>query len=165
MTNEQKKSNNSNRNYIIIAALVLCAVISCTLRSCCGNDVGAEIYQRTDAAMDAIEREHAVTGRELDTVGAELDSAGTTVGRIDELVDRSQECVIRNTESVIECQQIVGECRKSLQIANEYTVKLRKQIEQEREAAAKERERAYWKGWLNGFCVGLVTTGIAVITK
>lgn len=54
---------------------------------------------------------------------------------------------------------------KSLQIANEYTVKLRKQIEAEREAAAEAKERAYWKGWLNGFCVGLVTTGIAVITK
>ena len=55
--------------------------------------------------------------------------------------------------------------KKSLQIANEYTVKLRKQIEAEREAAAEAKERAYWKGWLNGFCVGLVTTGIAVITK
>ena len=54
---------------------------------------------------------------------------------------------------------------KSLQIANEYTLKLRKQIEAEREAAAEAKERAYWKGWLNGFCVGLVTTGIAVITK
>lgn len=54
---------------------------------------------------------------------------------------------------------------KSLQIANEYTLKLRKQIEQEREAAAEAKEQAYWKGWLNGFCVGLVTTGIAVITK
>ena len=54
---------------------------------------------------------------------------------------------------------------KSLQIANEYTQKLRKQIEAEREAAAEAKERAYWKGWLNGFCVGLITTGIAVITK
>lgn len=59
----------------------------------------------------------------------------------------------------------LARAEKSLQIANEYTVKLRKQIEAEREAAADERERAYWKGWLNGFCVGLVTTGIAVITK
>lgn len=54
---------------------------------------------------------------------------------------------------------------KSLQTATEYTAKLRKQIEAEREAAAEAKERAYWKGWLNGFCVGLVTTGIAVITK
>lgn len=59
----------------------------------------------------------------------------------------------------------LANAEKSLQIANEYTVKLRKQIEAERKAAAEERERAYWKGWLNGFCVGLVTTGIAVITK
>lgn len=59
----------------------------------------------------------------------------------------------------------LANAEKSLQIANEYTVKLRKQIEAERKAAAEERESAYWKGWLNGFCVGLVTTGIAVITK
>ena len=59
----------------------------------------------------------------------------------------------------------LARAEKSLQIANEYTVKLRKQIEAERDAAADERERAYWKGWLNGFCVGLVTTGLAVITK
>lgn len=59
----------------------------------------------------------------------------------------------------------LARAEKSLQIANEYTVKLRKQIEAEREAAAEAKERAYWKGWLNGFCVGLVTTGIAVITK
>lgn len=54
---------------------------------------------------------------------------------------------------------------KSLRTATEYTQKLKKQIEAEREAAAEAKERAYWKGWLNGFCVGLVTTGIAVITK
>lgn len=59
----------------------------------------------------------------------------------------------------------LARAEKSLQIANKYTVKLRKQIEAEREAAAEAKERAYWKGWLNGFCVGLVTTGIAVITK
>ena len=59
----------------------------------------------------------------------------------------------------------LASAEKSLQTATEYTVKLRRQIEAEREAAAEAKERAYWKGWLNGFCVGLVTTGIAVITK
>lgn len=54
---------------------------------------------------------------------------------------------------------------KSLQIANEYTLKLRKQIEQEREAAAEAKEQAYWKGWLNGFCVGLAGGVIALATK
>ena len=59
----------------------------------------------------------------------------------------------------------LANAEKSLQTATEYTVKLRRQIQTEREAAAEAKERAYWKGWLNGFCVGLVTTGIAVITK
>ena len=54
---------------------------------------------------------------------------------------------------------------KSLQTANEYTLKLRKQIQQEREAAAEEREKAYWKGWLNGFCAGLAGGVIALATK
>lgn len=112
MKNEQKKSDNHNRIYIIIIAVVLCTAFYSFVRSC-GNDVGtAEVHQRTDATMERIEKEHTNAGRELDTVGAELDSAGTAVGRTDELVDRSQECVIRNTESVIECQRIVGECRK-----------------------------------------------------
>lgn len=54
---------------------------------------------------------------------------------------------------------------KSLRTATEYTQKLRKQIEAEREAAAEEREKAYLKGWLNGFCVGLAGSVIALATK
>lgn len=118
MENEQKKSDNHNRIYIIIAALVLCAGAYCTLRGS-GNGAGtAEVHQRTDATMERIEKEHTNAGRELDAVGAELDSAGTAVGRTDELVDRSQECVIRNTESIIECQQIVSDCRKIVTDSN-----------------------------------------------
>lgn len=112
MENEQKKSDNHNRIYIIIAALVLCAGAYCALRSS-GNGAGtAEVHQRTDAAMDAIEREHAVTGCELDTAGAELDSATATLGRVDQLITASQERVNQNAASIDECQRIVGECRK-----------------------------------------------------
>ena len=59
----------------------------------------------------------------------------------------------------------LARAEKSLQIANEYTVKLRKQIEAEREAAAEAKERAYWKGWLNGFCCGIAGGVIALATK
>lgn len=112
MTNEQEKSTNNNRIYIIIAALVFCAGAYCALRSS-GNGAGtAEVHQRTDAAMDAIEREHAVTGCELDTAGAELDSATATLGRVDQLITTSQERVNQNAASIDECQHIVGECRK-----------------------------------------------------
>lgn len=112
MENEQKKSDNHNRIYIIIIAVVLCTAFYSFVRSC-GNDAGtAEVHQRTDAAMDAIEREHAVTGRELDTVGAELDSAGAAAKRADEFITASQERVNQNAASIDECQQIVSECRK-----------------------------------------------------
>ena len=54
---------------------------------------------------------------------------------------------------------------KSLRTATKYTQKLKKQIEAERKAAAEEREKAYLKGWLNGFCVGLAGGVIALATK
>lgn len=54
---------------------------------------------------------------------------------------------------------------KSLRTATEYTQKLKKQIEAERKAAAEAKERAYWKGWLNGFCCGIVGGVIALATK
>lgn len=81
------------------------------------------------------------------------------------LLTEARNALSETQQALMNANASLANAEKSLQIANEYTVKLRKQIEQEREAAAKERERAYWKGWLNGFCVGLVTTGIAVITK
>ena len=112
MENEQKKSDNHNRIYIIIIALVLCAGAYCTLRGS-GNGAGtAEVHQRTDATMERIEKEHATAGRELDTVGAELDSAGTAAKRADEFITASQERVNQNAASIDECQRIVGECRK-----------------------------------------------------
>lgn len=81
------------------------------------------------------------------------------------LLTEAKNALSETQKALLNANKSLANAEKSLQIANEYTVKLRKQIEAERKAAAEERERAYWKGWLNGFCVGLVTTGIAVITK
>ena len=112
MENEQKKSDNHNRIYIIIAALVLCAGAYCTLRSS-GNDAGtAELYQRTDAAVGAVEKQHETAGRELDVVGGQLDSAGETVGRADQLIATGEERIAENAASLADCQRIVSECRK-----------------------------------------------------
>ena len=71
----------------------------------------------------------------------------------------------KTQQALMNANASLANAEKSLRTATEYTQKLRKQIEAERDAAAEAKERAYWKGWLNGFCVGLVTTGIAVITK
>lgn len=118
MENEQKKSDNHNRIYIIIAAVVLCACAYCSVRGCGDNAGTAEVHQRTDATMERIEKEHTNAGRELDTAGAELDSAGAAISRADELVDRSQERVAENTAGLADCQRIVGECRKIIADCN-----------------------------------------------
>ena len=47
MKNEQKKSDNHSI-YIIIIALVLCAVAYCSVRGCGSGAGTAEVHQRTD---------------------------------------------------------------------------------------------------------------------
>lgn len=81
------------------------------------------------------------------------------------LLQQARNELTKTQQALMNANASLASAEKSLQTATEYTVKLRRQIEAEREAAAEAKERAYWKGWLNGFCVGLVTTGIAVITK
>lgn len=110
MKNEQKKSDNHSI-YIIIFALVLCAMAYCSVRGC-GNVGIEQLHKSTDQTVGAVEKQHETIGRELDTVGAELDSAGTAVGRTDEFITASQERVAENTAGLADCQRIVGECRK-----------------------------------------------------
>ena len=112
MENEQKKSNNHRNIYAAVAVILLLAGIYCTVRGC-GNDAGtAELYQRTDSAVGAVEKQHEAIGRELDAAGGQLDSAGETVQRADEFITASQERVDQNAASIAECQRIVDQCRK-----------------------------------------------------
>ena len=113
MTNEQEKSTNNNRNYIIIIALVFCAFVYCTVRGCGGNDANIEqLHKSTDNTMAEIEGEHATAGRELDAAGGQLNSAGETAGRIDVLINRSQSAGTAITEGIADCKRIVGECEE-----------------------------------------------------
>lgn len=112
MENEQKKSDNHNYFYYIIAGVLLFTIINFTMRSC-GDGAGtAEVHQRTDTTMDTVEAEHANAGRELDNATGQLDSAGTAVGRTDEFITASQERVAENTAGLADCQRIVGTCRE-----------------------------------------------------
>lgn len=118
MKNEQKKSDNHNRIYIIIIAVVLCTAFYSFVRSY-GNDAGtAEVHQRTDATMGRIEKEHTNAGRELDATGRQLDSAGAAAKRADEFITASQERVAENTAGLADCQRIVSECRKIIADCN-----------------------------------------------
>lgn len=113
MKNEQEKSTNNNRNYIIIIALVFCAFVYCTVRGCGGNDANIEqLHKSTDNTMAEIEGEHATAGRELDAAGGQLNSAGETAGRIDDLINRSQSAGTAITEGIADCKRIVGECEE-----------------------------------------------------
>lgn len=111
MENEQKKSDNHNRIYIIIAALVLCAGAYSFLRSC-GNAGIEKLHKSTDSTVGAVEKQHETIRSELDIAGTELDSAGTAVGRADEFITASQERVNQNAASLADCQRIVSDCRK-----------------------------------------------------
>ena len=119
MENEQKKSDNHSRIYIIIAAVVLCACAYCSVRGCGDNAGTAEVHQRTDATMERIEKEHTVVGSELDNVTGQLISAGTTVDRADQLITAGQERVNQNAASLADCRRLVSDCRKIVADCNQ----------------------------------------------
>ena len=119
MGNEQKKSDNHNYFYYIIAGVLLFTIINFTMRSC-GNDAGtAEVHQRTDATMERIEKEHTVVGSELDNVTGRLIIAGTAVDRADQLITASQERVNQNAANLADCQRLVSDCRKIVADCNQ----------------------------------------------
>lgn len=112
MENEQKKSDNYSRIYIIIIALVLCAFVYCTVRGG-GNDANIEqLHKSTDNTMAEIEREHQQAASELDAAGGQLNSAGETAGRIDDLINQSQNAGTAITAGITDCKRIVGECEE-----------------------------------------------------
>ena len=55
--------------------------------------------------------------------------------------------------------------KQSLLTANELSEKLKKQLDGDRKEAAEEKKKAYRKGWMNGFCVGVAGTMVIVFTK
>lgn len=119
MTNEQEKSTNNNRIYFIIAALVLCAFVYCTVRGCGGNDANIEqLHKSTDNTMAEIEREHQQAASELDVAGGQLNSAGETADRVDELIGRSENAGTAITAGNSECKRIVSECKKIVADSN-----------------------------------------------
>ena len=81
MTNEQKKSNNSNRNYIIIAAVLLCAVVYCTVRCCGLHDNGR--------GVDAVRKQLDAAGSNQQTITSGIENAAGTAGRSEEAINNA----------------------------------------------------------------------------
>ena len=81
------------------------------------------------------------------------------------LLTEARNALSETQQALMNANASLANAEKSLRTATEYTQKLKKQIEAERDAAAEAKERAYWKGWLNGFCCGIVGSVIAIATK
>lgn len=81
------------------------------------------------------------------------------------LLQQARNELTKTQQALMNANASLENAEKSLRTATEYTQKLKKQIEAEREAAAEAKERACWKGWLNGFCCGIVGGVIALATK
>lgn len=167
-----KKWKMSRKNLIIIVIFTLLSLLWCFAPVLIARCAAAETVPEQQKCISVQMQQWNTLKKNTQLLDANLkllqDNLTAQEQRQSELMNLLQQArneLQKTRQALRTASTSLANAEKSLQIANEYTVKLRKQIEAEREAAAEAKERAYWKGWLNGFCVGLVTTGIAVITK
>lgn len=162
----------NRKNLIIIIVFTLLSLLWCFaphfIASCEAAEMMSEQQKYISVPMqqwNALKKNTQMLDANLILLEQNLTAQEQRSAELMNLLTEARNALSETQKALLNANKSLANAEKSLQIANEYTVKLRKQIEAERKAAAEERERAYWKGWLNGFCVGLVTTGIAVITK
>ena len=117
MENEQKKSDNHNRIYIIIAALVLCAGAYCALRGS-GNEPG--VNNNSTAKVDRIKDSAGTAAGDIADAARGNNNAEKAIQRADDELERSQEAAENSTERINSIEQLVKECingnRKALNI-------------------------------------------------
>lgn len=162
----------SRKNLIIIIVFTLLSLLWCfapvLIASCEAAETAPTSNRYIKVPMqqwNALKKNTQLLDANLTLLADNLTQQEQRQSELMNLLQQARNELTKTQQALMNANASLASAEKSLQTATEYTVKLRKQIEAEREAAAEAKERAYWKGWLNGFCVGLVTTGIAVITK
>ena len=162
----------NRKNLIIIIVFTLLSLLWCFaphfIASCEAAETAPEQQKYISVPMqqwNALKKNTQMLDANLILLEQNLTAQEQQSAELMNLLTEARNALSETQQALLNANKSLANAEKSLRTATEYTLKLRKQIEAEREAAAEERERAYWKGWLNGFCVGLVTTGIAVITK
>ena len=162
----------NRKNLIIIIVFTLLSLVYCFLPLLISRCEAAETVPEQQKYIsvpiqqwNALKKNTQMLDANLILLEQNLTAQEQRSAELMNLLTEARNELQKTQQALTNANASLASAEKSLQIANEYTVKLRKQIEAEREAAAEAKERAYWKGWLNGFCVGLVTTGIAAITK
>lgn len=125
MENEQKKSDNHNYFYYIIAALVLCAGAYCALRSS-GN--GADIdqlYKSTDSTVERIETTATGAAGNIADAAGRNNVAQKTIDRAVTELENSQRAAAESAERIDRIQSLVNECIRR----NQESINLMLQIE------------------------------------
>ena len=108
MENEQKKSDNHNRIYVIIITLVLCTAAYFYMRSS-GDNAGT---------ADSVGKQIEQAGRNQQAITCGIADAESTAGSVTTSIDRSQEAIGTATSAagrlesyLAESGNIIAECR------------------------------------------------------
>lgn len=167
-----KKWKMSRKNLIIIVVFTLLSLLWCfapvLIARCAAAEITPEQQKYISVPMqqwNALKKNTQMLDANLILLEQNLTAQEQRSAELMNLLTEAKNALSETQKALLNANKSLANAEKSLQTATTLSEKLKRQIEQEREAAAEAKERAYWKGWLNGFCVGLVTTGIAVITK
>lgn len=107
MENEQKKSNNSNRFYIIVFVVLLCAGIYCAVRGC-GNETGSD--NSSAATVDRIKDSAGTAAGNIADAAKGNNNAEKAIQRADTELERGQAAAEDCAERINRIEQLVKEC-------------------------------------------------------
>lgn len=162
----------SKKNLIIIIAFILLSLFWCfapVLIARCGAAEAVPEQQKYISVpmqqWNALKKNTQLLEANLIMLQDGLSAQEQQSTELTSLLQQARNELTKTQQALMNANASLENAEKSLRTATEYTQKLKKQIEAEREAAAEAKERAYWKGWLNGFCCGIVGSVIALATK
>lgn len=162
----------NRKNMIIIVVFTLLSLLWCfapwLIAQCAAAEAAPEQQKYISVPMqqwNALKKNTRLLEANLIMLQDSLSAQEQQSTELTSLLQQARNELTKTQQALQTASGSLALAEKSLRTATKYTQKLKKQIEAERKAAAEEREKAYLKGWLNGFCVGLAGGVIALATK
>ena len=162
----------NRKNLIIIIIFTILSLLYCfsplLISRCAAAETAQEQQKYISVPMqqwNALKKNTQMLDANLTLLADSLTAQEQRSAELMNLLTEAKNALSETQKALLNANKSLANAEKSLRIATEYTQKLKKQIEAERKAAAEAKERAYWKGWLNGFCCGIVGSVIAIATK
>lgn len=162
----------NRKNLIIIVVFTLLSLLWCfapwLIARCAAAEAAPEQQKYISVPMqqwNALKKNTRLLEANLIMLQDSLSAQEQQSTELTSLLQQARNELTKTQQALQTASGSLAIAEKSLRTATKYTQKLKKQIEAERKAAAEEREKAYLKGWLNGFCVGLAGGVIALATK